>query len=803
MATVSPNHPIHPSFDERISVRVEGQLPDFVKQDHATFVAFLEAYYEYMELTGKPYEIVGNLRNYFNVDKTVDDFLQYFKTQFGKDVPEAVFINANKPQVLKKLRDFYRSKGSEKSFQFLFRLLYKEEIEFYYPSVDMLRVSDGKYNKDKILRTIDTSTTGTAFDLVGQIITGGTSGSTGIVELVLKEQLGLFEVITIYLSKVIGTFERAEEITDGTNTYILDGMITDYTITNAGSNYIVESNVPIVGGGTSATGAQLLIDTLTTGSITGYTVVSGGTGYVVGDKLTINNTDKLEIDGRTCSILVKDVDGSGTIKTVDGIEIEHGGYGYLATPTVSGGGTGNGANITLVGTNIGGIKALKITNNGFHYSETPTFNLTGLGDGNAVVTATIGGYEDDHATRWIGDDGFVSAANYIQDSLYYQAFSYVIKSGNTIDKWRAYVKRLVHPAGLALFGRTLITNLLSTRLGMVPGESTHPDGTPILRPPHVHYWPWTIIWHDGDIEPPVRLNLQLQGNETASPFEEWPSGGAWPHNGYQNGNGGHSDWHIYELDLPIILLAVSEKDDYEHIAHGVGVSEDYLAITASATLFDDWGYITSGIGGALQLGPLRRTLEQQKFNKEGGFSKSSPVYKKNGSGYTQAGPLTITVGVPDDANGVQAEATATIGVSETLAGFIPNTITGITITVAGSGYTKPPTLTIPLPAEAVGVRAQAIAVTKGESGMTAAGNPTETSITSGYMMESTHEGHKGYGTVTNNPIAGVNFVDATGTLRDLGGGYPISLFKDIVIGTYILNPEEKTRIMMNSHITIV
>ena len=183
MATVSPNHPIHPSFDERISVRVEGQLPDFVKQDHATFVAFLEAYYEYLEQIGKPYEIVGNLRNYFNVDKTVVDFLQYFKTQFGKDVPEAVFANANKPQVLKKLRDFYRSKGSEKSFQFLFRLLYKEEIEFYYPSVDMLRVSDGRYNKDKILRTVDTSGTGAAFDLVGQIITGGTSGATGIVDV--------------------------------------------------------------------------------------------------------------------------------------------------------------------------------------------------------------------------------------------------------------------------------------------------------------------------------------------------------------------------------------------------------------------------------------------------------------------------------------------------------------------------------------------------------------------------------------------------------------------------------------------
>ena len=434
---------------------------------------------------------------------------------------------------------------------------------------------------------------------------------------------------------------------------------------------------------------------------------------------------------------------------------------------------------------------------------TPVFNLTGLGDGNAVVTATIGGYEDDHATRWIGDDGFVSAANYIQDSLYYQAFSYVIKSGNTIDKWRAYVKRLVHPAGLALFGRTLITNLLDTKLSVIPGE-----GQPFFRAPHVHYWPWTIIFHDGDIEPPIRLNLQLQGNQTASPFEEWPSGGAWPHDGQANGPGlgpGHSDWHIYEIDLPIILLAVSEKEDYEHIAHGVGVSDDYLAITASTTLFEDWGFITSGIGGALQLGPLRRQLEQQKFKKDGGFSKSSPVYKKNGSGYTQAGPLTVTVGAPNDTNGVQAEATATIGVSETLAGFVPNTITGITITVAGSGYTEPPTLLIPLPAEATGVRAQAISVTKGESGMTAAGNPTETSITSAYMMEETHEGHltEGYGTLGNDPVAGVNFVDATGTLRDLGGGYTIAHFKDMVIGTYILNPEEKTRIVMISHITIV
>ena len=215
----NPNTPIHPAFHERISVRVEGQLPQFVKQDHATFVAFLEAYYEYMEQTGKPYEIIGNLRNYFNVDKTVDDFLQYFKKHFGKDIPETVFAVANKPSVLKHLRDFYRAKGSEKSFQFLFRLLYQEEIEFYFPSVDILRVSDGRYTKDKIIRCIDTSVTNDVFKINGNEITGGTSGSTGIVELVLKEQIGVFEVSTIFLSKVVGAFITGETITDGTYTF--------------------------------------------------------------------------------------------------------------------------------------------------------------------------------------------------------------------------------------------------------------------------------------------------------------------------------------------------------------------------------------------------------------------------------------------------------------------------------------------------------------------------------------------------------------------------------------------------------
>ncbi len=617
----NPNTPIHPSFDERISVRVEGQLPDFVKQDHATFVAFLEAYYEYLEQTGKPYEIVGNLRNYFNVDKTVDDFLQYFKTQFGKDIPEAVFANSNKPHVIKRLRDFYRSKGSEKSFQFLFRLLYQEEIEFYYPSVDMLRVSDGRYTKDKILRCIDTSGSSAIFDFTGKTITGGTSGTQGIVELVLKEQVGVFEVSTIYLSKVVGTFIDNETITDGTNTFTLDRMVTGYTITYPGNGYSVEDNIPIVGGGAGASGAQFLVSSLTTGSITTYAIPTAGTGYVVGDKLTINNTGKLEIDGRTCSVLVKTINGSGGITA---IEFEHNGFGYKSIPTVSGGGSGTGASVTLSGSGIGGIKTLKLVNGGFHYQIVPTLDFSSSGDGTAIGVATIGSYENEANTRWVGDDGQLSAANYIQDSRYYQAFSYEIKAGNTIDKWRDYVKRIVHPSGLALFGRTLITGLLETGIG--------------LSIPPQHKWPWKIIWHDGDIEPPIRLNLQLQQTNP-----EWPDGGPWPHNGQALGSQmgpGHSDWHIVEIDLPIFILSITDADDwlFVHQSHtSPPDNEEWGLITdGNISLWEDWGQSSVGVEGALQLGPLRRQIERQKFNKQGGYSKSVNINTGEhlGGGYT-------------------------------------------------------------------------------------------------------------------------------------------------------------------------
>jgi hypothetical protein len=59
---------------------------------------------------------------------------------------------------------------------------------------------------------------------------------------------------------------------------------------------------------------------------------------------------------------------------------------------------------------------------------------------------------------YINNDGFLDDAIFIQDSRYYQAFSYVLKIDERLDTYKSIVKALVHPAGMAVFGEYDIRN---------------------------------------------------------------------------------------------------------------------------------------------------------------------------------------------------------------------------------------------------------------------------------------------------------------------------------------------------------
>ena len=79
-------------FAKRTSLKVAQQLPEFIRADYQTFVAFIQAYYEWMEQNGKVLERSQNLLSYKDIDKTTNEFLDYYKNQFLPFFPENPLI---------------------------------------------------------------------------------------------------------------------------------------------------------------------------------------------------------------------------------------------------------------------------------------------------------------------------------------------------------------------------------------------------------------------------------------------------------------------------------------------------------------------------------------------------------------------------------------------------------------------------------------------------------------------------------------------------------------------------------------
>ena len=82
------------------------------------------------------------------------------------------------------------------------------------------------------------------------------------------------------------------------------------------------------------------------------------------------------------------------------------------------------------------------------------------------------------------NDGFLDNYKKIQDSFFYQKFSYVLRTGTNTDEWKNPFARLVHPAGFIFFGEILLflDNLGQTFPLLQPGFQTGGLPFPIIIP---------------------------------------------------------------------------------------------------------------------------------------------------------------------------------------------------------------------------------------------------------------------------------------------------------------------------------
>jgi len=283
------------------SAIVKNQLPSFVRDDYPIFVTFLEKYYEWLETNNQISYEIDALRNSLDIDTADAFYIEKLKQDLMPYFPQDIV--ADKQLFLKLVTQFYRSNGTQDSVKFLFRALFNENIDIYYPKDDILKTSDGKWVLPLALR-IDT-TDNNIFNIEKTLLTGQTSKATAIVEKVIQSvdrQLGI-TYTEVYISNIQRLFATGETVsstytdaTTGLNVTVsgrLIGSLSEinidpknrglyYNAYDADTDYDGDP-VTLVGGlnpdASNPVGAVAYVGETTKGGVTDVIVTNGGFGF--------------------------------------------------------------------------------------------------------------------------------------------------------------------------------------------------------------------------------------------------------------------------------------------------------------------------------------------------------------------------------------------------------------------------------------------------------------------------------------------------------------------------------------------
>ena len=362
-----------------------------------------------------PVENINQLLDYTDINDTLDDFFENFRNTFLNTIPTNLTPNLNKRNFVKNVLQLYQRKGNKKGHEIFFRALLGETPSLTYPRDQLLKVSDGDFNKDITLKaTLVSPTGGSLTNLVGQTITqtavvgnDNVNTATAVIDAVTTEIIGTQTVGTLAIlpGTLTGTFvsdtgdamlmEDGDTIVDESGDKILQESIVEFTatdnsdsdviitgrihriidsvtITNAGSYYTESQDIPISeqkGG----QGGKLQVSEIGQGSVDRIRIENGGSGYSTSDTVTVDNTNT---EGTGLSAKINVLNG-GFILEQDRIEL-----GRIINEDES---------IIVMepatNSNLNDITDIKITNFGTGYQKLPTVSITSSSGSNATVYA--------------------------------------------------------------------------------------------------------------------------------------------------------------------------------------------------------------------------------------------------------------------------------------------------------------------------------------------------------------------------------------------------------------------------------
>ena len=323
-----------------------------------------------------------------------------------------------------------------------YRMVYEDSTVINYSS------TDGR------IREVVITDGGAGYHTLPKAYPGGHIFAKSVAGLVVGEQLQQIEsgstTATARILEIDVSLNRITVLRDSTHTGVFVNTKLVKGGTSLATTIIVNNNVA------TGNGAKLFVYSDTIGAIESLNILNQGNRF---------NSDAVASPTSTFPMLI--TTPTGNLNT-----------GLKFTGDIS------GASATVVRYDQD-RHVLKYTNlkGSFLENERCAFenvdSFTVLIDTPYNGRGTFGG-EGVIQEQFLGDKSWLdaSAAN-IHDNYRYQSHSYVVKVGESINKWRSVVKDLLHPAGHIFFGEVAIENVVkSTDLAIYDGRFSEEDLNP-------------------------------------------------------------------------------------------------------------------------------------------------------------------------------------------------------------------------------------------------------------------------------------------------------------------------------------
>lgn len=432
------------------SYRIEDLLPSHLVESYPYFVLYLKGYYEWLQQDDNPYGAISNHLDAFNLKASIEEYTNLLKEEYLHNIPNDVLFD--KELFIKWSKKFNSSRGSRQSIQFLFNVLFGEDVEIFTPKDYIFKASDATWISDEQIIYAFTCEDISDENIVkvSQFTTFNNQDyltAEAKVRDIKKITVSKYNVYQIKINSINGSFVDKKTIKTNAGTELLLVNVQDTcSILNAGSGFEVgESLIPSNMNNTyeiSFTATQdryvnIFVDHYFSNDE--YTVFVNNvveTDYVYNNGV-IDSTNIL--DGDVVKVRFPSFVGSVVISQVD-----------------------NNGSILEAGEN----QTFAIMSDSTIVSDTP-MNPNSNGS-SGIIACTFAPFRD-NSNYHLDSKGHASDIYYLQDSEYYQAFSYVIKTEQDISKYKDILYKTVHAAGTKLFGNVCIIGAVQALINIVDG----------------------------------------------------------------------------------------------------------------------------------------------------------------------------------------------------------------------------------------------------------------------------------------------------------------------------------------------